>query len=236
MLIEGESTGGAGDCGSRSSSLRRRIQPAALFDPRRSGHSHDRILQGLSAALSLVPQPGKPCSRAGGGGCRGPLYRLPASAWGGDRPRAKGRCGQGRWSKRERITAFQRRSMPDGRAGGCWAMGGRWQRSWAPPSRDRLFFDGSGGGVTFSGGEPLAQPLVSPSTACGRWGEESIPTPPSIPPAVLRGESLLKDCVVHVIFSSTTSSRWRGGLHQELIGVPFEQVTLDNLGVAGPGP
>ncbi len=214
---EGERAGGGGDSGSRPSGRGRRIQPAAVFDSRRPRDPHDRLLQGLPAALSLVSQPGEPLSRAGGGGRRGPLYQL-RSAWQGIRRALKIDAGT--------VLAEAVESLRSSVAvcpTGARELVGRWwtvAEVLSATLRDRLFFDGSGGGVTFSGGEPLAQPLFLEHCLGRRARRES--TPPSTPLAVARG-SRCSGSPSSRISSSTTSSR-SSQASPEIIGVPFEQV------------
>lgn len=95
--------------------------------------------------------------------------------------------------------------------------------------RDRQFFDQSGGGVTLSGGEPLAQPqftsLLSQAlrdesvhTALDTCGYASRP--------VLMEVARQVDLVLYDLKSVDT------GRHQQLTGVPCEPI-LDNLKALG---
>lgn len=94
--------------------------------------------------------------------------------------------------------------------------------------RDRLVYDESGGGVTFSGGEPLAQPefLLGCLVACRREGLHTAVDTCGVAPRE----------VVEAVASETDLLLWDlkhldPVRHQALTGAPL-QVVLDNLDVA----
>jgi pyruvate formate lyase activating enzyme len=91
--------------------------------------------------------------------------------------------------------------------------------------RDRLFFDQDGGGVTFSGGEPLAQPdfLCACLERCRDEGIHTVLDTSGVAP---REDSLraaeLSDLVLYDLKTADPLA------HERLVGVPLSGV-LDNL-------
>jgi pyruvate formate lyase activating enzyme len=93
--------------------------------------------------------------------------------------------------------------------------------------RDRLYFDRSGGGVTFTGGEPLAQPrfLEACLEALGRERiHRVVDTSGAAPADVMRRVARLADLV---LFDVKLLDPER---HRTIIGAPLQPI-LDNLGI-----
>ena len=91
--------------------------------------------------------------------------------------------------------------------------------------RDRTFYEQSGGGVTFSGGEPLLQWkfLVDVLTACGKRGiHRAVDTTGHCEPAVLDRVAAETDLFLYDIKLMDPA------LHRRLVGVPLQPI-LDNL-------
>ena len=95
--------------------------------------------------------------------------------------------------------------------------------------RDRLFFDESGGGVTFSGGEPLAQPafLLEMLERCGRQGiHRAVDTSGFAPRAVLLEAAARTDLFLFDLKAMDAA------LHRSCTGVDNAGI-LDNLRALG---
>jgi pyruvate formate lyase activating enzyme len=91
--------------------------------------------------------------------------------------------------------------------------------------RDRTFYEQSGGGVTFSGGEPLLQWkfLADMLEACGKRGiHRAVDTSGYCEPRVLQRVARETDLFLYDIKLMDPA------LHQRLTGVPLEPI-LDNL-------
>ena len=91
--------------------------------------------------------------------------------------------------------------------------------------RDRTFYEQSGGGVTFSGGEPLLQWkfLVDVLAACGKRGmHRAVDTTGHCEPAVLDRVATETDLFLYDIKLMDPA------LHRQLTGVPLKPI-LDNL-------
>ena len=139
---------------------RPRLRYPALCHPRRAGDPHHGLPQGLPAALPVVPQPrrrisarpvlsfmprqvhrvrrsasGVPARRATG-------WRRHACAGPGELCEACGDCAE---------------ECYVGRAGGGRAARRRWTMCWRRCCATSRSIETSGGGMTLSGGEPLAQ-------------------------------------------------------------------------------
>ncbi len=83
-------------------------------------------------------------------------------------------------------------------------------------ARDRVFFDESGGGVTFSGGEPLAQPdfLLALLDACGAEGlHRAVDTSGHAPAEVLLAVAARADLVLYDLKQSDPAA------HRDQTGV-----------------
>jgi pyruvate formate lyase activating enzyme len=95
--------------------------------------------------------------------------------------------------------------------------------------QDRIFYDESGGGVTFSGGEPLMQPefLAGLLRRCRQEGlHTAVDTCGFAPQDLLLSLTQLTDLVLFDL--KTVDER----LHEESTGMP-NQVILENLQVLG---
>jgi pyruvate formate lyase activating enzyme len=93
--------------------------------------------------------------------------------------------------------------------------------------RDRLFFETSGGGVSFSGGEPLAQPnfLIAALEACRRNEIHTVvDTSGFAPPAVVEEVAALTDLFLYDLKIADPEK------HRRLVGAPLDQI-LHNLGL-----
>jgi pyruvate formate lyase activating enzyme len=91
--------------------------------------------------------------------------------------------------------------------------------------RDRLFYDDSGGGATFSGGEPLAQPefLCACLAGCRRAGvHTALDTAGFATREVVLAAAGLSDLVLWDLKLMEPEA------HQRLVGAPLEPI-LDNL-------
>lgn len=91
--------------------------------------------------------------------------------------------------------------------------------------RDRIFYDDSGGGVTFSGGEPLVQSefLIACLEACRAEGVQTVlDTSGCAPQDVLLAASALADLVLFDLKIMDDLA------HQEILGAPLQPI-LDNL-------
>jgi len=91
--------------------------------------------------------------------------------------------------------------------------------------RDVPFFDESGGGVTFSGGEPLSQPefLVAALAACGREGLHRVVATSGYAPA-----GVLRDVANHTDLFLYDLKPGNGMTHEEHTGVSVDLIH-DNL-------
>lgn len=92
-------------------------------------------------------------------------------------------------------------------------------------ARDRPFFETSGGGVTFSGGEPFAQPafLLACLRACRDMGlHTAVDTSGYAPPAVALAAGAAADLVLFDLKHPDPA------LHERFTGVPLRTIT-DNL-------
>jgi pyruvate formate lyase activating enzyme len=95
----------------------------------------------------------------------------------------------------------------------------------AQVAQDRIFYDESGGGVTVSGGEPLAQPrfLVALLAACRERGLHTVLDTTGFGRVEdLRAAAQLADLVLYDL------KAFDEGRHQRLTGVP-NRLILDNL-------
>ena len=136
----------------------------ALFGPGRAGHPHDGIFERLSARLRLVPQSGEQNARAAAQFRRGQMHRL----------RGMRRLRQGRASVcAERAQAgpvplHRLRRLRGSCPAGALEVIGRTasvDEVLETVLRDRVFYAQSGGGMTLSGGEPMAQPAFAAELA-----------------------------------------------------------------------
>ena len=88
-------------------------------------------------------------------------------------------------------------------------------------SRDMVFFDESGGGVTFSGGEPLSQPefLMALLEACGSLGlHRAVDTSGYAPTSVLLDVAAQADLVLFDLKQADADAHFRQtGVEQALI-------------------
>jgi pyruvate formate lyase activating enzyme len=110
-------------------------------------------------------------------------------------------------------------------------VGRRWTASEVRDAvlRDRIFFDDSGGGVTFSGGEPLAQPsfLIACLEACRAVGlATAIDTSGYAPPDVMLAASARADLVLFDLKLVDEEE------HQRVIGVPLAPILANLRAVA----
>jgi pyruvate formate lyase activating enzyme len=97
--------------------------------------------------------------------------------------------------------------------------------------RDRPFFDLSGGGVTFSGGEPLAQPefLGACLERCRAEGlHTAVDTSGCAAPEVLLRAARQADLVLYDLKLTDPAA------HRDLVGIPQEPI-LDNLRALAAG-
>jgi len=90
-------------------------------------------------------------------------------------------------------------------------------------ARDRLFFDETGGGVTFSGGEPLAQPefLMEALSLCRQEGVHSaVDTSGFAPRQVAREVAALADLVLYdlKLLDPVAHRRYTGASNEEILG------------------
>jgi pyruvate formate lyase activating enzyme len=93
--------------------------------------------------------------------------------------------------------------------------------------RDRLFFESSGGGVSFSGGEPLAQPefLITALEACRRNELHTVVDTSGFAPAgVLEEVAELTDLFLYDLKLTDPEE------HRRLVGAPLDRI-LHNLGM-----
>lgn len=91
--------------------------------------------------------------------------------------------------------------------------------------RDRIFYDDSGGGVTFSGGEPLGQPqfLMACLKACSAEGvHTAIDTSGCAPKDVFMAATAMADLVLFDLKIMDDKA------HQEILGAPLQPI-LTNL-------
>ena len=91
--------------------------------------------------------------------------------------------------------------------------------------KDRIFYDNSGGGVTLSGGEPLAQPEFTRALLEAARGEEvhtALDTSGYAPWRVLEEALEFTDLVLYDL------KQMDSGVHRALTGVPNELI-IDNL-------
>lgn len=91
--------------------------------------------------------------------------------------------------------------------------------------KDKLFMDGSGGGMTISGGEPLMQPEFTANLFAAAQ-EEGIHT--AIETCNFASRDVVKQVYEHVDLAICDIKHMDSVIHNKLTGVPNEQI-LDNI-------